>query len=262
MLVKAAALGLVLIGLFSASAGAQRNRPLFLDTRTGDDPAVIDVTEITGQYLESGCRGISRRESPRGAKGNRAAAREHLEAAIRIEPDFFNAHNSLAILFHRMNAVPDAEREYREARKAESEVRGAAGEYWRASRRAKPCCDCGRGSKRASSLERGLGKPQQGFEIQPGAPLAEYLTGVVYYLTAFYEESRVAFQEGAGTGDQMILARLALADIYIRFQEWDSVVVQLDEYLERVPWLSNRVQIRAVRKSHSKNWVLPSNESS
>ena len=74
MLVKSAALGLVLIGLFSDTAGAQRNPPLFLDARNGDDPAVIDVTEITGQYskaaVEEYQKGIAE-----GRKGNRAAAR-------------------------------------------------------------------------------------------------------------------------------------------------------------------------------------------
>ena len=60
----------------------------------------------------------------------------------------------------------------------------------------------------------------------------------------------------------MFPAHLALADIYVRLQEWDSVVVQLDEYLERVPFASNRIQIRAVREAASKNWEPPRNESS
>jgi hypothetical protein len=45
----------------------------------------------------------------------------------------------------------------------------------------------------------------------------------------------------------MPVAHLALADIYVHLYEWDSVVVQLDEYLESVPYASNRARIRIVR---------------
>jgi len=80
---------------------AQKDRPLFLDRRPGEDPSVIDITEVTDQYpkaaVDEYLKGIEQ-----GRKGNRVAARERLEAAIRIEPDFFNAHNSLAVLFHTL----------------------------------------------------------------------------------------------------------------------------------------------------------------
>mgnify|MGYP003575405530 CR=1 FL=1 len=249
MLAKSAALGLVLIGLFSDTAIAQRNPPLFLDSRNGDDPAVIDVTEITGQYskaaVEEYQKGIAE-----GRKGNRAAAREHLEAAIRVQPDFFNAHNSLAILFHLTNQYPDAEREYREA--ARLNPRSVAPMINIASLLVEQALSTAVKDQNGARvrLNEALASLNRAFEVQPGAPLAYYLTGVVYYVTAFYEESELNFKKALGTGDpRMIPAHLALADIYIRLQEWDSVVVQLDEYLERVPFASNRVQIRAVREA-------------
>ena len=249
MLAKSAALGLVLVGLFSATAGAQRNPPLFLDARNGDDPAVIDVTEITGQYSKAAVeeyeKGIAE-----GRKGNRAAAREHLEASIRIQPDFFNAHNSLAILFHLTNQYPDAEREYREA--ARLNPRSVAPMINIASLLVEQALSTATRDQNGARvrLNEALASLNRAFEVQPGAPLAYYLTGVVYYVTAFYEESEANFKKALGTGDpRMIPAHLALADIYIRLQEWDSVVVQLDEYLERVPFASNRVQIRAVREA-------------
>src|SRR5262252_4720550 len=87
---------LLLLMLVPERALAQKDTPLFLDRSPGEDPSVIDITEVTDQYpkaaVEEYQKGVEQ-----ARKGNRAAARERLEAAIRIEPNFFNAHNSLAI---------------------------------------------------------------------------------------------------------------------------------------------------------------------
>jgi len=248
MLFKATATP-ALIFLLSATAVAQRSAPLFLDSRSGEDPAVIDVTEITGQYsklaIEEYEKGIAE-----GRKGNRAAAREHLESAIRIEPGFFNAHNSLAVLFHRTSQYRDAEREYREA--ARLNPRSVAPYINIASMFVEEAFVTGatdpKGSR--SRLNDALGSFNKALEIQPGAPLALYGTGVVYYVTGFYEESESYFKKALDSGDpRVVLAHLALADMYLRLQEWDNVVVQLDQYLERVPFASNRVKIRGVRNA-------------
>src|SRR5688572_29545047 len=105
---------LVTLALLPEMAFAQKDVPLFLDNRPAEDSSVIDVTEITEQYSKAAVdeyqKGIAE-----ARRGNRLAAKGHLEAAIRIEPRFFNARNSLAILFHRLQQFGDAEREYLEA---------------------------------------------------------------------------------------------------------------------------------------------------
>jgi len=75
-------------------------------------------------------------------------------------------------------------------------------------------------------------------------------------MTGFYEESESHFKDALGTGgSRMILARLALADIYIKLKEWDSVVIQLDEYLEEVPYAQNRVRIRTIRNAAAEKLI-------
>jgi tetratricopeptide (TPR) repeat protein len=238
---------LAVVVLLAQTAVAQREAPLFLDSRSGEDPAVMDVTEVTGLYpkeaVEQYEKGVSE-----ARKGNRAAAREHLEAAIRIEPDFFNAHNSLAILFHRMTQYRDAERQYREASRLNP--RSVAPLVNMASLFVEEALSLSRTDPQTARirLNEALASLNKAFEIQPSAALANYWSGVVYYLTAFYEESESYFKKALATGDpRMVLAHLALADIYVRLKEWDSVVVQLDQYLEAVPFASNRARVRAAR---------------
>jgi tetratricopeptide (TPR) repeat protein len=65
-------------------------------------------------------------------------------------------------------------------------------------------------------------------EIRPGTALAYYYSGVVYYLTFFFEESETYFTKALTSGDRrMVVARLGLANVYIQLQEWDRVVAQL-----------------------------------
>jgi Tfp pilus assembly protein PilF len=249
MLRRGVALVFPLLLLMSGMAMAQTNRPLFLDQRPGEDPSVIDVTEVTGFYskeaVEEYEKGIDQ-----GRKGNRAAAREHLEAAIRIEPGFFNAHNSLAVLFHQSSQFDDAEREYREA--ARLNPMSVAPYINLASLNIEESVlAAGRDGQSARRLlNDALSNLNKAFEIQPAAPLAHYLSGLVYYMTGFDEESESHLKKALTTGGpNMIRARLALAEIYIRLKEWDGVVVQLDEYLDQYPFAPNRARVRSVRNA-------------
>lgn len=247
MIVKAAAIAIPMILLLAEAAFAQRDAPLFLDSRSGADPFVIDITEVTGQYAKAAVEEYQKGLAE-GRKGNRAAAEEHLKNAVRIEPMFFNAHNSLAILFHRTSRFEDAIREYEEA--ARLNPRSIAPLVNAASvliemALSSPAADSA-GAR--GLLNQALANLNKAFEVQPNAPLADYWTGVVYYLTSFYEESESHFKKALASGDpRMPIAHLALADIYVHLDEWENVVVQLDEYLEAVPYSSNRTRIRVAR---------------
>jgi len=238
---------------------AQKDRPLFLDRRPGEDPSVIDITEVTDQYpkaaVDEYLKGIEQ-----GRKGNRVAARERLEAAIRIEPDFFNAHNSLAVLFHTLGQYSDAEREYEEA--ARINPRSLAPQVNLASLHIEEAITKQeqQDNKAARTLlNDALASLNKAFEVQPGAPLAHYLTGIIYFMTGFYEESESHFKDAlAKGGSTMIASRLALAEIYIKLKEWDSVVLQLDQYLQELPYSPNRVRIRSVRNAAAERLVAPS----
>ena len=244
---KAAVFILPLLILMSQVAIAQGNKPLFLDNRPGEDPSVVDVTEITEQYSKAAVeeyeKGIAE-----ARKGNRLAARQRLEAAIRIDPKFFNAHNSLAILLHQLSLPAEAEREYIEA--ARLNPRSYAPYTNLASLHIEQAVlKSEQDSKGARVLlNSALSNLNKALEVQPNAPLPQYLNGIVYFMTGFYEEAESQFKKALSTGgSRMVMARLALADIYIRLQEWDGVVAQLDQYLEDFPLAPNRVAVRAAR---------------
>ena len=182
MSLRASAFVISMVLLMTGSAGAQaEKRPLFLDNRSSEDPSVIDITEIDKQYSKAALQEYEKGLDD-ARKGDRQGALLHLEAAIRIEPSFFNAHNSLAILYHRMKQYPDAEREYREAQKLNP--RSAAPLVNIGSVYIEQALESPAGDSTASRvlLNEALESLNEAVKIQPASSVAEHLIGVVYYV--------------------------------------------------------------------------------
>jgi tetratricopeptide (TPR) repeat protein len=237
----------VLISLVSTALHAQERKPLFLDTRPGEDSAVIDVTEITEQYAEAAVEEYQKGVAE-ARKGNHADAVKRLEAAIKIQPDFFNARNSLAILFQQLSRYGEAEREYKEASRLNP--RSAAPLINLASLRIQQALSHAETDSRTARgmLNEALVSLNRALEVRPGTALAYYYTGVVYYLTFFFEESEAYFKKALSSGDRIaVVARLGLADVHIQLREWDNAVAQLDAYLAEAPFAPNRAVVRSVR---------------
>jgi len=259
MSLRASVFVIPVILLMAGFADAQEERrPLFLDNRIADDPSVIDITEIDKQYAKAAVQEYDKAIDD-ARKGNRLAALAHLEAAIRIEPGFFNARNSLAILYHRMKRYPEAEREYREAKRLNP--RSAVPLVNLGSLRIEQSLASASEPPNVSRgmLNEALENLNEAVKIQPESAIAQYLTGVVYYLTRFFEEAEAHFNKALEfSGGRLVISRLALADVYVRIQEWDNVVVQLDAYLKAVPSGANRVLIRSVRDDAAKKLEIAS----
>jgi tetratricopeptide (TPR) repeat protein len=247
MSLKAFAYTISAILLMTVRAGAQDDKtPLFLNNRPLEDPSVIDITEIDRQYAKAAVQEYEK-GLDEARKGDRAAAIARLEAAIRIEPAFFNAHNSLAILFHRMKLYPEAEKAYREAQKLNP--RSVApwinlGSVHIEQVLTRP----GDATVSRTLLNEALKSLAEATRLQPSSAIAAYLTGVVYYMTHFFEEAEMHFRKALEFSEgRLIPSRLALADIYIRLQEWDNVVKELDAYLAAAPLAADRFAVRARR---------------
>lgn len=225
-------------------AHGQSEGPVYLETRPGEDPFLIDVTEMAQRYPKEAVREYQK-ALDEARKGKRAAAVATLEKAIRLAPEFFSAHNSLGVLYQKMERYRDAEREYNEAHKLNP-------------RSAAPLVNLGslhieesRGARDSLTSRRMLNDALRSLnaalEIQPSSPFGHYLTGIVYYLTEFYEEAIPHFERALESGAGMGFARLALANVYIRMQEWENVVLQLDAYLEEYRFASNRPWVKEAR---------------
>jgi tetratricopeptide (TPR) repeat protein len=232
--------------LTAGLALGQSARALNLEARPGEDPFVVDVTEMTKQYPRPAVREYEKALDD-ASKGRRATAAKHLEEAIRLAPEFFQAHNSLGVLYQKMERYRDAEREYGEAHRFNPRSAAPLVNLGSLHLEEAESRDAGDPIARRAMLNAALASLNAALEIQPSSPFGHYLTGVVYYMTGFYETAEPHLQRALESGSGMGFARLALANVYIRMQEWENVVLQLDAYLEENRFASNRPSVKEAR---------------
>jgi tetratricopeptide (TPR) repeat protein len=180
-------------------------------------------------------------------KGRRTDAASYLEEAIRLSPEFFAAHINLGVLYQKLERYRDAEREYREAHRLNPRSAAPLVNLGSLHIEESVYGEAGNAFARRRMLNDALANLNAALELQPSSPFGHYLTGVVYYLTGFYETAEEHLQRAAKSGVEMAFARLALANVYIRMKEWENVVLQLDAYLEENPFAANRSWVKEVR---------------
>jgi tetratricopeptide (TPR) repeat protein len=241
-------LALLLAGFTALQA---QSTPIYLDPRAGEDRSLIDVSEFVDNYPRAVLREYDQAlEDAR--RGNADTATARLESVIKTTPDFYAAHQNLGVLYQKQGRYRDAERQFRTAQTLNP-------------RSAAPLVNLGAlfveesnaGSGQIGIADRAilndaLGVLQEALKLQPSSPFAHYLTGVVYYQTSFYEAAEDHFHRALGGGSNMRFVRLAIANVHIQLEEWDSVVVELDAYLRENPFARNRDEVRSVRAQAAK----------
>jgi tetratricopeptide (TPR) repeat protein len=232
--------------LTAGLAYGQTEGPVYLDVRSGEDPLLVDVTEMAQRYPKPAVREYEK-ATEEARKGKRAAAAAHLEKAIDLAPDFYSAHNNLGVLYQKLERYRDAEREYNEARKLN--LRSAAPLVNLASLHIEESLLHGAGDSPLGRalLNDALKSLNAALELQPSSPIGHYLLGVVYQKAKFYEESIPHFERALDSGAGVGVARLGLANTYLAMQDWENVVLQLDAYLEEYRFASDRPWVKETR---------------
>src|SRR5207244_1589210 len=80
------------------------------------DPEFAVVTELSRKYPKRVLQEYERAVEY-NRRGDPARAAERYEAVVKLAPDFYYGHNSLGIVYQKMDRYRDAEREYNLARK-------------------------------------------------------------------------------------------------------------------------------------------------
>jgi superkiller protein 3 len=96
-------------------------------------------------------------------------------------------------------------------------------------------------------LNEALASLNTAIKLKPDASFAYYLLGVTYYKSAFYEDAEDNLKRALELTPDLHDARLALANVYLKMQEWSNVIIQLDRYLVDNPKSPIRDQVVTMR---------------
>jgi tetratricopeptide (TPR) repeat protein len=212
---------------------------------SGEQTEVVDISDLKNypgpivEKLKAADKDLQ--------QGNLAKALPILEELVRDAPDLYQAHRALGMIYQKQARYRDAESEFRTA--ADLKQNSAA-----------PLINLGSlfveeaeaSSSQGSAVVRGilneaLGSLNAAVKLKPDASFAYYLLGVTYYKSAFYEDAEEHLKHALELTPDLFDARLALANVYVRMQEWPNVITQLDAYLAANPKSPMRDQIQAMR---------------
>jgi tetratricopeptide (TPR) repeat protein len=84
-------------------------------------------------------------------------------------------------------------------------------------------------------------------QLSPEAAFGHYLLGVANYKAALYGEAQKNLVRALELEPKLGTARLALANLHLRLQDWSAALLQMEAYLKGNPNAPDREQIQAKR---------------
>jgi tetratricopeptide (TPR) repeat protein len=213
---------------------------------SGEDFEVVDLSELERTYpskildeVKAADREIRER--------NFEKALPRLEAVVQDAPDLYFAHRLLGTVYQKLGRPRDAESEYKTAsdlRPASAAPYVSLGSLYLQEAEASPH----QGSAAVRTiLNEALGSLNAAIRLKPDAAFAYYLRGVTYYRSAFYEDAEENLKAALDLSSALTPARLALANVYIKMQEWPNAIAQLDAYLAADPDSASRTEVERIR---------------
>jgi tetratricopeptide (TPR) repeat protein len=209
------------------------NRRVSVERKPADSN-IIDVSQYIQKYPKSAVERYRRAgDSKKRYKIDEAI--KYLEEAIEIAPDFYHAHNDLGLLYKERGRLADAEREFLRAheinRSSVDPLINLTGVY----------IDANKNEAAVSTGEEAVKTNQR------SAP-AFFNLGMALYRISQLDRAEAALKKALQLAPKMFQIRLMLANVYMKLQNFDRLMEQLDGYLAENPEGEERRAVEELRQ--------------
>ena len=194
---------------------------------------VVDASELLEQY-PSKAVDLWKKSIADRKKGKDDKAIEKLEAAVKIAPNFYQAHNDLGVLYNKMNRLEDAEKHLVQAHQLNRNS-------------PEPLVNL-------ASLYLDQDKPDRAAEVSQEAVKndskngpALFNLGLALYKLARLDKAEDAFVKALQFAPKMFQVHLALANVYMKLRQYDRMADHLTTYLDENPSAPEREQVEKLR---------------
>ncbi|MBZ5701841.1 MAG: tetratricopeptide repeat protein [Acidobacteriia bacterium] len=205
----------------------------------GADGDLVDVADLAKKYpagvlkeFEAGKKAEER--------GDAAAAVEHYQAALRLAPDFYPAHNNLGIRYLQKGDAKAAEEEFRRV----LELNGnSAQAYFNLGN---VLYLTGRNEEARRTLEAGL-------RFAPSSALGRYLYGSVLARLGDFHSAEQELKTARELDPKMPQVLLALATLYLQTGRQSEAAAVFESFLKQFPKdpLAPKVRAALDKLAHS-----------
>ena len=199
------------------------------------EPSAVDLRQLLADIPEEAIEEF-REAADESEKGNYVNAAEHLEKAVELAPDYYDAQNALGVEYTRLGRYRDAERALVLATELNPNV-------------ALPLInlgllylqvndlqgDAGQTEVAASTLERAVELLERAAELEALSTSARYYLGAALYRSGSFERAALMLDRALELDVEMDMARLILVDVQVAQRDYRGALAQLTAYLERNP---------------------------
>jgi len=182
---------------------------------------IVNVAEMLDAYPKKAVEAFKKGQDYRTHKKDDQAMKS-FESAIKIAPQFYQAHNELGRLYKQAGRVDDAETEFIKAHELSrtniEPLLNLTGLYIDEN---KP--------------ERAVNASEEAVKTNSRSAPAFLNLGIALYKAAMLDKAEAALKKALELAPKMASVRLMLANVYLKLHQYDSVVEQLNTYITENP---------------------------
>jgi thioredoxin-like negative regulator of GroEL len=194
---------------------------------------VIDVSEILDQYPKKAVDLYNKARESRD-KGKNGQAIDQLQQATKIAPTFYQAHNTLGLAYKDAGRLEDAEQEFIIAHQINRYS-------------AEPLVNLSGLYLDKNEPERAVEVSEEAVEANSRSVPALFNLGLALYRVSRLDKAETTFKKCLELAPKMFQVHLALANVYLKLRRFDSLLDQLNTYLQENPTGPDREQVERLR---------------
>jgi tetratricopeptide (TPR) repeat protein len=187
----------------------------------GSNPYIVDPDDYNKRFPKKAVKEYDKGLEAE-TKGEKDAALLHYEAALKIAPDYYPAHNNLGTLYLGKSDFQSAEEQFREAVRLDQNEAQA---YFNLSN---VLMLTGRFPESETTLTAGL-------QRRPDSAFGNFLQGCLYVRTGKLAEAESSLQNALRLDSKMPQAYLQLVNLYVRQNRREDAITQLQAFLKGFP---------------------------
>jgi len=208
-------------GVFGSPRGFYALTPRRAAPGAAQGDRVLDVSKSLERYPRDAVE-MYKKASKSVEKNKPEEAVQRLEEAIRIAPDFYDAHLSLGKLFRTAGRLDDAEREWIAAKDLNESS-------------AEPLVLLSALYTERGAFDLAVQAGEEAVRRDSRSVPALLNLGLALYQTSQWRRAETVLKMALDLTPDRGPIRLLLANVYLKQRDWDNLRLQLDSYLRENP---------------------------
>jgi len=209
--------------------------PKIMNGDADDSQDVVHVASYLNHYPEKAVN-LYKKAEKSSRKGKSEEAIQDLQRAIEIAPDFYHAHNLLGLLYKAAGRFDEAEKEFETAETLNDSS-------------PEPLINLSGLYIEDNQPERAIEVGEEAIKRDKRSAPAFFNLGLALYRASKFLRAQDALQQALSLAPKMGQARLALANVFMRLQNWNGLREQLHLYLHENPKSKDRAAVEEFLKN-------------